>query len=53
MQTAAARAAGAPNAKDLVASQQRGKGAIVGAVVFVATAAAFAAAWFAHLIPHH
>ena len=28
------------------------RGPVVGAVVFVATAAAFAFAWFAHLIPH-
>jgi serine/threonine-protein kinase len=53
MHAAAARAAVPANAKELVAPPQRGKGAILGAVVFVATAAAFAAAWFAHLIPHN
>jgi serine/threonine protein kinase len=39
----------------IFASAQRsgGKSAVVGAVVFLATAAAFAAAWFTHLIPHH
>jgi len=52
MQTAAARAAGAPNAKDLVAGSQKGRGALVGVLVFVATAAVFAIAWVAHWIPH-
>jgi serine/threonine protein kinase len=48
METAAARV----NAKAIAEGPPRKRGAVVGAVVFVATAAAFAAAWFAHLIPH-
>ena len=48
MEAAAARV----NAKAIAEGPPRKRGAVVGAVVFVATAAAFAAAWFAHLIPH-
>jgi len=41
------------NAKAMAEGGPRKRGAVVGAVVFVATAAAFAVAWFAHWIPHH
>ena len=49
METAAARV----NAKAMAEGPPKKRGAVVGAVVFVATAAAFAVAWFAHWIPHH
>jgi serine/threonine-protein kinase len=48
-----AAAAARVNAKAIAEGPQRKRGAVVGAVVFVATAAAFAVAWFAHWIPHH
>ncbi|HEY2510123.1 MAG TPA: serine/threonine-protein kinase [Polyangiaceae bacterium] len=47
------RIAGAGNAKALAEGPPRKMGAVVGAVVFLATAAAFAVAWFAHWIPHN
>ena len=52
MEAAAARAGGPMNAKAIAEGPQRKRGAVVGAVVFVATAAAFAVAWFAHWIHH-
>jgi hypothetical protein len=55
MAAAAARVGqGGVNAKTIAeGGPQRKRGAMVGAVVFVATAAMFAVAWFAHWIPHH
>jgi serine/threonine protein kinase len=53
MAAAAARAGGPINAKAIADAAPRKMGAVVGALVFVATAAAFAVAWFAHWIPHH
>jgi serine/threonine-protein kinase len=43
------------SAKAVIAAPQKkgGKGAVVGTIVFLAAAAAVAAAWFSHLIPHH
>ncbi len=54
MATAAARVGqGGGSAKAIADGQPpKKRGAMVGAVVFVATAAAFAVAWFAHWIPH-
>jgi serine/threonine protein kinase len=54
MAAAAARVGqGGLNAKAVAdGGPPRKRGAVVGAAVFVATAAVFAAAWFAHLIPH-
>jgi hypothetical protein len=53
MAAAAARVGGPMSAKSLAGGAQRNRGAVLGAVVFVATAAVFALAWFAHWIPHH
>jgi serine/threonine protein kinase len=53
MAAAAARVGqGGLNAKAVAEGAPRGRGAVLGAVVFVATAAMFAVAWFAHWIPH-
>jgi serine/threonine-protein kinase len=53
MQTAAARVAATGGAKALVEGAARKSPAIVSAVVILTMAAAFAALWFTHVIPHH